>query len=160
MAGFLSWEHLQTVVRVQSEKRDNTTDAVLESEDRYFLSSLAQEALTDEQWLRVVRNHWWVENGCHQIWDKIFREDDKPWIQAGEGSSQAAVGVQPARPFPGCDAAVRREAADAVEGPDTPGVQRADLCDRRGHRDAASKKGSGCQRRLTLPASAPSAGET
>jgi len=93
MAGFLSWEHLQTVVRVQSEKRDNTTDAVLESEDRYFLSSLAREELTDEQWLRVVRNHWWVENGCHQIWDKIFREDDKPWIQSGEGASQGTVVV-------------------------------------------------------------------
>lgn len=93
MAGFLSWKHLQTVVRVQSEKRNIETDAVLEQEDRYFLSSLQRDVLTDEQWLLLVRNHWWVENGCHLIWDKIFREDEKPWIQSGEGSCQGTVVV-------------------------------------------------------------------
>lgn len=93
LAGFLSWDHLQTVVRVQSEKRDIATDAVLEQEDRYFLSSLSHDALTAEQWLCLVRNHWCVENGCHQIWDKILREDDKPWIQSGEGSCQGTVVV-------------------------------------------------------------------
>jgi hypothetical protein len=93
LAGFLNWEHLQTVVRVQSVKRDIETNEVLEQEDRYFLSSLAHATLTDEQWLRVVRNHWWVENGCHQVWDKIFREDERPWIQAGEGSCQGTVVV-------------------------------------------------------------------
>jgi hypothetical protein len=93
MAGFLSWDHLQTVVRVQSEKRDIETNAVLEQEDRYFLSSVQRDVLTDEQWLLLVRNHWWVENGCHQVWDKIFREDAKPWIQSGEGSCQGTVVV-------------------------------------------------------------------
>jgi hypothetical protein len=93
LAGFLSWEHLQTVVRVQSVKRDLETNEVLEREDRYFLSSLARETLSDEQWLRLVRNHWWVENGCHQIWDKIFREDERPWIKSGEGSCQGTVVV-------------------------------------------------------------------
>ena len=93
LCGFLSWEHLQTVVRVQSEARDIETEEVLAQEDRYFLSSLPREALTVEQWLLVVRNHWWVENGCHQVWDKIFREDDKPWIQAGAGSCQGTVAV-------------------------------------------------------------------
>jgi hypothetical protein len=93
LAGFLSWQHLNTVVRVQSEKRDIATGEMLEQQDRYFVSSLPREALTDGQWLLLVRNHWWVENGCHQIWDKIFREDDKPWIQAGEGSCQGTVVV-------------------------------------------------------------------
>jgi len=85
LSGF-QWDHLQTVVRVRSEKHDVETGEVLEQEDRYFGSSLPRGALTAEQWLLVVRNHWWVENGCHQVWDKILREDDKPWIQAGEGS--------------------------------------------------------------------------
>ena len=93
LAGYLDWDHLQTVVRVQSEKRDIETDAVLEQEDRYFLSSLQHDALTDGQWLQFVRRHWGVENDCHQIWDKIFREDDKPWIQSGEGASQGTVVV-------------------------------------------------------------------
>jgi hypothetical protein len=92
LAGF-QWDHLQTVVRVQSDKLDIDTGEVLEQENRYFVSSLSRDALTAEQWLRLVRNHWWVENGCHQIWDKIFREDERPWIQAGEGSCQGTVVV-------------------------------------------------------------------
>jgi hypothetical protein len=93
LAGYLGWDHLRTVVRVQSDKRDIATNVVLEQEDRYFLSSLSRDALTDAQWLLLVRNHWWVENGCHQVWDKIFREDDKPWIEAGAGSCQGTVVV-------------------------------------------------------------------
>lgn len=92
LAGF-QWDHLRTVVRVQSDKLDSDTGEVLEQQDRYFVSSLSRDALTDDQWLRVVRNHWWVENGCHQVWDKIFREDERPWIQAGEGSCQGTVVV-------------------------------------------------------------------
>ncbi len=93
MAGYLSWNHLQTVLRVVSVKRDNETNAVLTTEERYFISSLPLEALTRQQWLQLVRNHWWVENGCHQIWDKIFREDERPWINSGEGSCQGTVVV-------------------------------------------------------------------
>lgn len=66
---------------------------MLEQESRYFISSLPREALTDEQWLQTVRNHWGVENGCHQIWDKVFREDDKPWIESGVGACQGTVAV-------------------------------------------------------------------
>ena len=93
LAGFLPWGHLQTVVRVHTEKRCNHTGDVLSQENRYFLSSLPRDALTDEQWLQLVRNHWGVENGCHQTWDKIFREDDKPWIEAGAGACQGTVAV-------------------------------------------------------------------
>jgi hypothetical protein len=92
LSGF-AWDHLQTVVRVQSEKIDIDTGEVLEQENRYFVSSLPRDALSAEQWLLLVRNHWWVENGCHQVWDKIFREDERPWIQAGEGSCQGTVVV-------------------------------------------------------------------
>jgi hypothetical protein len=37
--------------------------------------------LTDKQWLRVVRQHWAVENHCHGTWDTAFEEDDRPWIK-------------------------------------------------------------------------------
>lgn len=92
MAGFV-WPHLQTVVRVQSETRSIDTDALLNQRDRYFVSSLPRDSLSDDQWLLLVRNHWGVENDCHQIWDKIFREDQKPWIEAGQGSCQGTVVV-------------------------------------------------------------------
>lgn len=79
LAGFLDWTHLKTVVRVESETVEN--GKVIEHEDRYFISSLASEALSAAQWLLVVRRHWGVENNCHHTWDTVFEEDDRPWIE-------------------------------------------------------------------------------
>lgn len=92
MAAFNDWGHLQTVLRVQSVIRDDTTGE-LARQNRYFLCSLPIDASTADQWLRVVRNHWRVENLCHNTWDKILREDDHPWIVAGHGACQGAVNV-------------------------------------------------------------------
>ena len=50
-------------------------------EPRYFLSSLAPEALSLAHWLLVVRRHWGVENDCHKTFDMAFDEDDHPWIE-------------------------------------------------------------------------------
>jgi hypothetical protein len=49
----LQWDHLQTVVRVQSEKHDVETGQVLEQEERYFVSSLP--ASPDHAGLRARR---------------------------------------------------------------------------------------------------------
>ena len=40
-----------------------------------------------------MRRHWGVENECHNTWDKIFREDDRPWFEAGEAAPQGALVV-------------------------------------------------------------------
>lgn len=79
LAGFLDWTHLQTVLRVESVTEER--GAVVARESRYFLTSLATDALTARQWLLVVRSHWAVENNCHHTWDAVFREDDHPWIE-------------------------------------------------------------------------------
>jgi predicted transposase YbfD/YdcC len=81
------------VVRVHSEKREIEGGKLVEQEDRYYLSSLPAEQLSPEQWLRVVRGHWGVENECHNTWDKIFREDDHPWFEAGQDAPQGALVV-------------------------------------------------------------------
>ena len=84
MASYLEWEHLRTVVRVHSEKRDLEGRLVAQKPDetdRYYLCSLPRARLTDDAWLYLVRCHWGVENGCHNTWDKFFREDDHPWIE-------------------------------------------------------------------------------
>ena len=93
LAGYLDWTHLQTVVRVHSEKREIQTAKLVEQEDRYYLSSLPSDELTVEQWLLLIRRHWAVENECHNTWDKIFREDDRPWFESGEDAPQGAVVV-------------------------------------------------------------------
>ena len=81
MAGFFDWEHLSTVLRVESETLDKDGKQ-LAHESRYFLSSLPRSALTAARWLRVVRLHWAVENNCHNTFDTVFEEDDRPWIEA------------------------------------------------------------------------------
>ena len=81
MAGYLDWEHLGTVVRVESETLDRQGRRV-EHFHRYFVSSLPLERLSATQWLYAVRAHWGVENNCHHTWDTAFAEDERPWIQA------------------------------------------------------------------------------
>jgi len=89
MADFGGWGHLRTVLRIESETR--TRDgALVAHENRYFLASLRRDALDDAQWLRLVRLHWGVENNCHNTFDTVFVEDDKPWI---EDSPKGALAV-------------------------------------------------------------------
>jgi hypothetical protein len=89
MAGFDKWTHLRTVLRVESETRTRDGKLVV-CENRYRIASLPRVALSDSQWLRVVREHWAVENQCHHTFDAVFDEDDKPWI---EDSPQGALAV-------------------------------------------------------------------
>ena len=81
MAGYDDWEHLHTVLRVQSETR-NAAGKILAGDERYFLCSLPCSTLHRAQWLRVARLHWGVENNVHNTLDTVFEEDDHPWIEA------------------------------------------------------------------------------
>lgn len=74
------WTGKRTIVRVLCEKLD-PMGKVLESDDRYYISSLDQDTLSGEQWVAVTRGHWAVENNCHHTFDAVLREDEKPWIQ-------------------------------------------------------------------------------
>jgi hypothetical protein len=74
----LCWSHTRTLLSVTATFEQ--VGKVVAEETRYFNSSLKADTLTAEQWLRVVREHWAVENNNHNTFDKIFREDDKPFI--------------------------------------------------------------------------------
>ena len=74
------WEHLRTVLRVQSQTWDH--GELIKSEDRYFVCSLAADRLSNTQWLQLVRRYWMVENGPHYTLDVALHEDDHPWIEA------------------------------------------------------------------------------
>lgn len=84
LAGWLDWTHLRTVMRIQSERVDKVTGKTV-VEDRYYLSSLALDRLTPEQWLTLIRRRWSVENQNHNTWDTAFAEDRRPWILAPRG---------------------------------------------------------------------------
>lgn len=83
-AGFLDWAHLATALRVQTVRVDRLTGET-RHEDRYYLTSIAHDALTADQWLTLLRRRWAVENECHNLWDTAFEEDDRPWILLPQG---------------------------------------------------------------------------
>lgn len=78
----IRWNHLRTFLRVESETLEH--GKVVGHENRYFISSLERNVLTPKQWLLVIRNHWNVENQCHNTWDRknVFDEDNHPWIES------------------------------------------------------------------------------
>jgi predicted transposase YbfD/YdcC len=63
------WADLQTIVRVQRERRfaDKT-----ERETSYHISSLPPKASVI---LNAIRSHWGIENSLHWVLDVVFRED-------------------------------------------------------------------------------------
>ncbi len=75
------WQHLRTVVRVQTETFDCASGRTLRTDEHYFLSSLPRWRLTAAHWLLVIRRHWGVET-AHQALDVSFEEDDHPFIEA------------------------------------------------------------------------------
>jgi hypothetical protein len=85
IAGWHGWDHLRMVIRVQSITLDDMTGGIESTEDRYFITNVHIGRLKNEQWLMLIRLHWGVENNCHNIWDRIFREDDHPWIYEPQG---------------------------------------------------------------------------
>jgi predicted transposase YbfD/YdcC len=78
------WTDLQTIVRIQRERRlrDKT-----EQETAYYISSLPNDA---EQLLMATRYHWAVENSLHWVLDVIFREDDAR-IRVGHAAQNMAI---------------------------------------------------------------------
>jgi len=75
------WQHLRTVLRIQTQVFDAETGELSREDERYLISSLPKPRLTLQNWLLVVRRHWGVET-AHQILDTAFAEDDHPWIES------------------------------------------------------------------------------
>ena len=73
------WEHLRTVLRIQTDTFD-ACGTLTRTDERYLISSLPSIRLTADHWLLVARRHWGVETS-HQILDTAFEEDDHPWIE-------------------------------------------------------------------------------
>jgi len=75
------WQHLRTVLRIQTQVFDAKTGELRSQDDRYLISSLPKPRLSLQNWLLVIRRHWGVETS-HQILDTAFAEDAHPWIEA------------------------------------------------------------------------------
>lgn len=84
MAQWLDWTHLQTVVRVERVWKDSNGE-VVRRQDRYYMSSLRSHRLKPREWAQLIRRRWSVENNNHNILDRIWQEDDRPWLLVPRG---------------------------------------------------------------------------
>ncbi len=66
-----TWAGICSILEIQSS-RENLLTNKKESETRYYIASLKTDA---EQFCRLVRHHWKIENCLHWSLDVIFRED-------------------------------------------------------------------------------------
>jgi hypothetical protein len=82
------WPHAKAFLAVEYVKV--TRGAVVEQDERMFVSSYDPDRLTPAQWLRLVRSHWGVESSHHTL-DTAFAEDDRPWIETDPHGMLAAL---------------------------------------------------------------------
>jgi predicted transposase YbfD/YdcC len=78
------WADLQTIVRVQRERRWGEK---IECEEAYYISSLPHDA---SRLLHAIRSHWGIENSFHWVLDMTFGEDDSR-IRTGDSPQNMAV---------------------------------------------------------------------
>jgi len=90
MAGYLDWDHLKQVWRVEKE-RVHTQRRTVARENRYYVTNLHLGRLAAAQILQVLRGHWAIENNCNWTLDVIWDEDTKVWC--GKGLALQALGL-------------------------------------------------------------------
>ena len=66
------WEHLTTVVKIDSTHEFKNADKPTETATRYYISSLKTSA---EYFQKAIRLHWAIENKRHWTLDVAFSED-------------------------------------------------------------------------------------
>lgn len=65
------WEKLQSVIKIDSIREFKATGKI-ETATKYYISSLIN---SPKESLRIVRNHWAIENKLHWVLDVQFGED-------------------------------------------------------------------------------------
>lgn len=102
---FLGWTHLRQVWLVVQETAQRPrhgarrpygsqrppADWRITHKHRYFATNLPRNRLTPRQILRVVRNHWAVENDCFHTLDVQWQEDRCAWC--GRGNAVLVLGM-------------------------------------------------------------------
>jgi len=72
------------MVRLEVTRSDEGTNDVT-VENYEYITSLAPAALTSSRWIELLRRRWSVEKENHNMWDRILREDTRPWNLAPAG---------------------------------------------------------------------------
>jgi predicted transposase YbfD/YdcC len=89
LAGYLDWEHLKQVWRIEKERVKQ--NGQVERENRYYVTNLHVGRFQPAQILQVVRAHWGIENNCNWTMDVVWDEDTKVWC--GRGAAIQALSL-------------------------------------------------------------------
>lgn len=89
LEGYLDWEHLKQVWRIEKERVKQ--HGQVERENRYYVTNLHLGRFKPEQILQVVRAHWGIENNCNWTMDVVWDEDTKVWC--GRGAAIQALSL-------------------------------------------------------------------
>jgi len=89
LAGYLDWEHLKQVWRIEKERVKQSGQ--VERENRYYVTNLHVGRFKPAQILQVVRAHWGIENNCNWTMDVVWDEDTKVWC--GRGAAIQALSL-------------------------------------------------------------------
>ncbi len=65
------WYGLSSLVAIESESYDIQKKKTTR-QTRFYISSLEASA---EEFQKLIRQHWSIENGCHWVLDTLYRED-------------------------------------------------------------------------------------
>ena len=71
------WPHLREFWRIEQKTTDKNEKVTFE--ERYFITSVSPNKLTDRQILQAIRMHWGIENNANWVTDVAWEEDDSPW---------------------------------------------------------------------------------
>jgi predicted transposase YbfD/YdcC len=75
LSGYSDWPGLEQVFRIEREVRDRQTRRRLRAEVVYGVTSLSPAQASAADVLRLVREHWSIENRSHWVRDVTFDED-------------------------------------------------------------------------------------
>ena len=82
-----SWQDLRSLILIESKRWVKQKE---QSERRYYLSSLAANQKTAQDFNRIIRTHWSIENQLHWTLDVAFREDHSR-IRTGFADQNLAI---------------------------------------------------------------------
>jgi len=65
------WQDLTSLIMIENESYDVSSKKVT-TQKRFYISSYNG---TSEEFGRLIRQHWSIENGCHWVLNTLYRED-------------------------------------------------------------------------------------
>ncbi len=89
LAGLPDWESLRQGWLVRAVHRFD--DGHEEHEDRFFITNVHIGRLSPAHILRIVREHWSIENDCNWTLDMVLAEDNTPMCT--QGTATLALGA-------------------------------------------------------------------